>query len=43
MAKSRSAEELVERGNGAEGLAPPVAKYFFFPSGFFAQDGRPWD
>lgn len=39
MAKSRSGAELVERGNGAEGLAPPAAKYFFSPCGFFAQDG----
>lgn len=30
MAKQGSGEELVERGNGAEGLAPPAAKFFFF-------------
>lgn len=38
MAKQGSGEELVERGNGAEGLAPPAAKFFFFfsslPLGF---------
>lgn len=28
MAKWGSGEELVERGNGAEGLAPPAAKFF---------------
>lgn len=38
MAKRGTAEELVERGNGAEGLAPPAAKYFFSPSGFYGRD-----
>lgn len=39
----------MERGNGAEGLAPPVAKFFFLfffssrPLGFCSQDGGPRD
>lgn len=31
MVKYGRSAELVERGNGAEGLAPPVAKFCFFP------------
>lgn len=44
MAERGSIEELVERGNGAEGLAPPAAKCFLislwvFFVVFFAREG----
>ena len=41
MAKQGSGGELVERGNGAEGLAPPMAKFFFLvvPLGFSGREG----
>lgn len=40
MAKQGSGGELVERGNGAEGLAPPMAKFFFSLSLWVSQAGK---